>query len=324
MSQLELVEGDEQWTKLRKRALADFYFFCEVVLGLGPLIPMRPNVHLAFCRFIAKQTGVPELDDAFVHLALMPRETGKTALATKAYPMWRLCQDPNRAFILANEKEENAGEFLGSIERMFETNMLLRSLFPEIIPPDLNKTKWSFNKMDLQRTTNRQENSVRVTGVGGSVTGMHPDEVLCDDILSLEAMRNAKVGARQVIAGVNDWVKTLRFLVNKNATQHGINIVGTHWFHDDCYDFAMQHFGAGEPKTTYRLRFTAPDGTVVHAEAYRQGEVAVMIRAAVEDGRSIFPEKWDLEQLARMRMADPKLFAANMMNNPSDDITADF
>lgn len=321
---LTLQQGDERWKAMRRKAQTDLYFLNEVVLGYGNLVPMRPATHRAFCRLLERRTGEPALDDAPVRLFLLPRELGKTTLGTQGYPIQHLLNDPNRSFLLCNEKEANCARFLGSIQKEFESNDLLRALFPELIPQDFNKVKWSATEMEVQRDTRRKEPSVWVTGVGGTVTGMHPDEVICDDIISIEAMRNAKVGARQIIESVNDWIHTLWFLVNKNAPRHGITFIGTHWFHDDCYDHVQDYFRHGEQWREYAIRVPLPDGKHQTLTARRAGDLMVFIRSAIEDGQSIFPEKWDLDQLARMRAADPVLFAANMLNEPSDEMTAEF
>jgi hypothetical protein len=324
MAQLDFQPGDERWKRLRKRAVNDLEWFCDVVLGYGPLIPMKPSVHRVFCRLLERRTGHPALDDAPVRLFLMPRETGKTTIGTQGAQIQSLCRDPDRSFLICNEKEANAAKFLMAIKGEFESNELLRALFPEVIPPDFGKVRWSATEMDVARTTRRKEPSCWVTGTGGTVTGMHPDEVICDDIISLDAMQNAKTGARQVLNAVNDWTHTLWPLVNKNAPRHGITFIGTHWLAQDCYDHVAEYFGHGEPTTTYTIRCPMDDGTVQTLTASRTGDIAVFVRSAVEDGRSIFPEKWTLEQLAQMRIADPVLFAANYMNKPSDELTSDF
>lgn len=318
-------QGDQEWKRLRQKALSNLYWFCDVVLGYGPLIPMRPSTHYAFCKVLSRQTGEPEIDEAPMRLFLMPRELGKTTIGTQGYTLWRLIQDPTRSLLLANEKEDNAKKFLMSIKREIEGNSLFRALFPEILPPDYNKTRWSATEFDLERATNRKEPSCFVTGVGGTVTGMHPDEIVADDIISGEAMRNAKVGARQIMEAANDWTHQLWALVNKNASNHGVTFIGTHWWYGDTYDHVENYFGNGESPREYMVTMKLPDsGVMQRLPVTRVGDLLIFKRSAIEDGRSIFPEKWDLERLAKMRMADPVLFSCNYMNQPSDDVTADF
>ena len=83
-------------------------------------------------------------------------------------------------------------------------------------------------------------------------------------------------------------------------------------------------FGYGDTRRPYLLRVKLPDGNVQQLPAWRVGDLALFRRAAIEEGRSIFPEKWDLEELAKIRVRDETLFACNYLNDPSDEVTATF
>lgn len=319
------TQGDPTWTRLRERALGDLYWFNDVVLGMGPLIPMTHKTHLLLCRFAERKTGSPLLDEAPYQKIEMPRETGKTSLITQGRVIQRICRQPNISIMLANEKELTARDILSAIKHQVETNDLLRALFPEIVPKDLNDTTWSSSRIIVNRTSGRKEPTVFVVGVGGTVTGMHPDEIMVDDAISREAMENARAGSWQIMHQTNRWIHQLEPLVNKNQEfSPQITFVGTRWWHNDCYEHIEEAYGYGESARPVLLRATAPDGTVHQVTAYRIGDLAVFRRQAIEDGQSIFPEKWSLEKLAKIRLVDPALFAANYMNQPSDDVTATF
>jgi predicted phage terminase large subunit-like protein len=174
------------------------------------------------------------------------------------------------------------------------------------------------------------------TGVGAAITGMHPDYAIIDDMISVEAAENARVGSFALIEKANRWVNQLVPLVKKGEAQCGITFIGTVWWYGDSYDHIEKAFGYGEPPRPFSLAFRDPDGTevrvpLVHGAAeritsgvYRRGDIAVFRRAIIEDGASFFPERWPLEELAKFRVRDPILYAANMMNNPSDEVTATF
>lgn len=324
MTTVQFDQGSPQWHAYRKKALTDLYWLCDVVLGYGALVPMRPATHYLMCRFMERRTGEPALDEAPVRLILVPRALGKSTCCTQGYAIQAACRNPDTSLMLANEKEENAARFLRSIKQEFEANELLRALFPEVIPETFQNQRWSVTEADVKRAGRRKEPTFFVTGTGGTVTGMHPDEIIVDDMLSVDAMQNAKVGARQITAQLNDWTHTLPALVNTGARPHGITYIGTRWFHGDSYEHLHEYHGNGERPVYYNLKVKLPDGTTQTLQAYRQGDLAVFRRSAIEHGQSIFPEKWDLERLAKMRMADPVLFANNYMNLPSDDVTSAF
>lgn len=317
--------GDERWHAYRRRALTDLYWFDSMVLGYGDLVPMRPDVHAVMCKFVEKKTGVPELDEARFRKITVPREVGKTTLVTQGYAIQRICGNPNISILLCNEKEQNAKDYLAAIKWQFEANELLRTLFPEVIPDDLNDTTWSASRIIVKRTTGRKEPTVFVIGVGGTVTGAHPDLIIVDDMISREAMENARAGSRQIMEQTNRWIHQLEPLVNKGALPFPeIIFIGTRWWYNDCYEHIDEAYGLGDPPRAFLLRLTLETGAVQQLRAERVGDLARFTRAAIEDGQSIFPEKWSLDDLAKMRMRDAELFAACYMNSPADDITSTF
>lgn len=328
---LTFVQGDETWQKYRQRALTDLYWFADVVLGYGTRVPMREYAHRALCRIVEGRTGCPAIDDANVQRLELPREWGKTTVISQARVIQLIAENPDISILLCNEKEGNAKDFLSAIKWQFESNEFLRALFPEIIPPDFNNTVWSASRIVVNRKSGRKEPTVFVIGVGGTVTGMHPDVILVDDMISREAMENARAGSWQIMQQTNRWINQLRPLVSKQYAKWRIYFIGTRWWHGDSYDHIDLAYGYHEQATSYTLRIPMPPdspcpawGNVQTLTATVMGDLVTFRRAAIENGRSTFPEKWTLDDLARMRMVDEALFSCNMMNNPSDDKTATF
>lgn len=325
---LEFEAGDAQWQAMRDEGLRNLYFFGSVILGYGELVPMRESAHRLLCRVVERRTGIPALDTAWVRKVEMPRGTGKTTTVTQAYIIQRLCQDPNLAFLLCNEKEQNARSILKAIQSQFENNELLRKLYPEVIPADFHKVTWSATEMNVQRTTHRKEPSIQVIGEGGTKTGQHPDEIVVDDIISRELMESMRSGSvADLIGQINRWIHQLVPLLSGHP-QRCITFIGTRWWHNDCYEHIEESFGYGQPPQKFLLKTTLPDGTVQRLPVYRVGDLVVFRRAAIEDGQPAFIEldeqKYGLEGLAKLRLQDPELFAANYLNHPADEVTATF
>jgi len=321
---LEFVAGDAAWEKYRELALTDLFWFASYVLGYGERVPIREHAHRAFCRFVERRTGHPALDTARYRKIMMPRETGKTTILTQSYVIQRLCGNPDLSILIANEKEQNAKDFLYAIKQQFESNKVLRALFPEVLPPDLNDTVWSASRIILNRKSARKEPSIFVIGVGGTVTGTHPDIIIVDDMISREAAENARAGSWQIMHGVSRWVNQLDMLLNKNYEHAEITFVGTRWYFDDVYDHLDKAFGYGEAPTVFNLRTKLPNGEIQIIPAQRLGDLAVFTRSGIENGRPAFPEIWSAERMAQSRIRDEVLFAANILNNPSDELTATF
>lgn len=233
--------------------------------------------------------------------------------------MQEACRDPNTSTLIANEKQETAQDFIATIKYHFETNDLFRSLFPEIIPPDFNKVTWSATRACAKRDTGRPEPTFDCIGVGGTVTGKHYDRIICDDLISREAMENARSGNWTIMNKVNRWVNQLGPLLSQQAKPFPwIRFIGTRWWNGDTYEHIEDVFSHNEAKRVYRIKAKLPNGIEVSREVYRAGELAVMRISAIEEGKLVFPKIWDRERLENQRQLDPEFFACNLLNDPSD------
>ena len=327
MTQFEFKVGDETWERMRQRGLNDLYYFNSVILGMGDKVPMRPASHYLMCRFLERKTGIKEIDSAHVQKLLVPREVGKSTLGTQGRTLQLICRNPNTSILICNENVTNATTFLDSIKWHFENNDLFRALYPEVVPPDFNKTTWKQDRIVVNRTSGRKEPTVFCAGVGGTVTGMHPDGIIVDDMISREAMENARVGSRHIMDQVTRWTHTLDPLLNTNFDDPfpWILFIGTRWWYNDCYDAIDTDWGYGQTPRRFLTTVTFPeDGTKHQMVLERIGDLAVFKRSGIENGRSAFPERWSMEDLAKKRLRDPVLFACNIMNEPTDEVTAIF
>lgn len=315
---VQFVVGDEKWQELRAKALRSLYFFNATILGLADKFALDEPTHLLFHLFLQRKTGCKELDEAPFQLVMMPRDTGKTSCGTIGYAIWRACQNPDTAILIANEKQENASDFLASIKHHFETNELLRSLFPEVVPPDFNKTTWAATRATLKRTSSRPEPTFDTIGVGGTVVGRHYDEIICDDLVAKEAMEAARAGNWEVMRRVNRWVNQLVPLLSHSAKPFPtIRFIGTRWWLGDTYDHIEEVFGYGEAARRVRMRARSSLGSELSRECYRVGDLAVFRMSAIENGATVFSAIWPDEEIAKFRMRDPELAACNLFNDPT-------
>ena len=317
-SPLGFAQQSDEWHRWRKRSLNDLFFFNSVVLGYTNRFALEEDTHLVPHKFLERKTGIPELDEAPMQLILWPREVGKSTCGTRGAAIQLACGDPNIAILLVNEKQETAADFLEEIKQQFEQNELLRFLFPEVIPDDFNKTTWSATRATLKRSNARPECTFETIGVGGTVTGKHYDVILCDDLISQEAMENAKAGSWLIMERVSRWTTRLRPLLSSGYKPFPwIRFIGTHWFFNDVYDFIEDTFGHNEEAKRFLVQAKLKTGKRLTREAERKGDLAIMKIAAIENGVAVFPKIHSLEKLAKMRQENPEDFAALMMNDPS-------
>ena len=289
---------------------------------------MTEEAHKMLCLIVTRRTGNPALDKAWVRKFEMPRGTGKTTVITKAYILQRICQNPNISIMLVNENEGTAKAILSEIKSQIESNELLRALYPEIIPTDFKDTAWSATQITVNRPEARNEPTIFVVGVGGTKTGMHPDMIFVDDMLSREAMESARAGSvADVMGQINRWIHQLIPLLS-GARDREITFIGTRWWHGDSYEHLEESFGYGQDPQHFMLKTKLSTGVIQQLPAYRVGDLVVFRRAAIEDGQPAFislgEDKYGLEPLAKLRLQDPELFAANYLNQPSDELTATF
>ncbi len=287
---------------------------------------MTPSVHGVFCKIAERKTGVPEIDECPYIMELMFRGAGKTTLLSQGRLIQMICEDPDIAILLTNERLDNCTNILSAIKQQFENNDLLQALFPEVIPPDFFKATWSSTEIIVPRKTSRKEPTILCIGAGGTVTGMHPDVVVVDDILSREATENARRGDGNLTAQLVRWLAQLVPLLNYGYKRPQILIVGTRWFRGDIYERAETLWGYGEQRRTWSLSIQTPEGKTDPVEVHRVGDLVIYTRKSVENGRAVWPERpgYSIEDLAKIRLMDPELYAANYQNDPSDDVTSTF
>lgn len=316
---LRFKVGDAQWAKLRQRAIDDLYFFNAVVLGFANVFKLEEETHLVAHRFLQRTTGVPEIDSAPFQLLEWPRETGKSSCGTIGWAIWYAVTHPETAILIANENAQNASDFVTAIEHHFESNALLRALFPEVIPDDFSKVAWNSERAELVRSTRRPEPTFDSIGVGGTKTGKHYDVIICDDLISREAAENARAGSWGIMDRTNRWVNQLVPLLSQGAQPFPMmRFIGTRWYMNDSYEHIEKAFSYEESPREFRVRVRCSSGAVVARTVSRCGDLAIMKIAGIEEGRPVFPRIWSQERMDKLRMMDPEFFACNIMNAPSD------
>lgn len=317
--------GSEEWKKLRRRYTkpipgkrSALYLFAAEILDLDEKIPLTPLAHWPLCLFIERATGIPEIDNATYRLIQCPRGLGKSSLATHARSVQEFCidaqQNPdtyNRSILIFNETSRLAEKFLSRIKTSFRTNERLQTLFPEVIPDDFSDTKWTNEEIVLNRGSPRAGTPSAVsTGVGASVTGLHVDKILIDDMISEDLAENAIRGNTTEIEKMTRWLQRLKPLLNEQY-RDPIDIIGTPWWAGDTYEYAERYFGdvpenatlEEAPKDEYNWTLKLPEiggtgsGERIDVSVYKRGDLAVYRRPAIVDGRSIFPEQYTKEEL---------------------------
>jgi predicted phage terminase large subunit-like protein len=252
----------------------DLFFFDNWVLGYKD---MTVPCHGPLCNFF-------QLNPSRFKRALYPRDHFKTSVITIGANLQLAVRDPEQRIHIKNEREENAERFLAAIQQHCLGNQRFRTLYGQLIPPDVNKVRWNKTEMDLLgRSGVYPEPTISCSGMSTATTSNHYSHLCYDDPVSEKA-----VESESVMESSKQRMKGSMALLSK-PLKDTIWIVGTRWAYDDVYSWWDKTYG----------RLTAK-----------------LSRGAIEDGQPIFPELISLEFLDMQRAADEYLFSCNYMNNP--------
>lgn len=315
----KIIPGSERWKELRERAKTNLYFLNAKILNHEEIIPMTLRAHYGMCLFAERKTGIPEIDGSRIQLIQVGRGWGKSTGITKARTIQRLINNVEWSAGIANERQENADAFLATVKSELESNQLLNTLFPELMKKATDAAPvWKASRIILpgRSRPNPVNPSVMAAGTGATVTGVHMNEWIVDDLISQDAAENARTGSFSEIDKINRWVDRLQPLLTR-PKKDPITFIGTPWWPGDCYDYVAKLFGRGMKPKHYNWQLRLPDGEVQNIALIQQGELAIFRFPAIQDGRAIFPEVFDMETLDQLREDNPAFFNAQYLLNPT-------
>ena len=180
---------------------------------------------------------------------------------------------------------ETASTQLQEIEHVFETNDLFRWLFPELIPPDFGKTLWNTVEMRVAGASSSEPN-ITAIGVGSKVTGRHFTGIIEDDLVD-ETICDSEL---EITRRIN-WHQ-YAFPLLEVPERDWIDTVGNRWSKRDINGW---------------IRENEKDCKITHD------------KAILTDGTALWPERFDIDKLARIRIRlGSYKFACQYMNDPKD------
>lgn len=179
-----------------------------------------------------------------------------------------------------------AKQFLAQIKREFESNVILRELFPDVIWDNPNKEapRWSEDAgIIVKRKSNPKEATVEAWGiVEGQPTSKHFDVMVFDDVVTIDNVRSPQMIEKTTQA----WELSL----NLGSKHSRIRYIGTRYHYNDTYKTIMDR-NAAKPR--------------VYA-ATTNGKA---------DGPPVFLSKSELAQ--KRQEQGPYSFASQMLMNPT-------
>lgn len=269
------------------------FVFSYVVLGRNYLT--RP-LHLPVCNWLQKAPP-------YRKMLLLPRRHAKTSIVSHALPLHILIQPEGGCYmpskpgcdmriLLAGETMPRATDNMRVMRNVMESNDLFRGFWPHLCweKPSRDADKWNEIALVIPRNTDYPDPSIRAIGVGGAIVGARHDVHIKDDLVG-EAAANSEVEMQNVI----------RWHINSRALFDDPNkslefLIGTRWAVHDLYSYIM----AEDPSVDY------------------------VVRSIVEDGQTIYPEVFDLDDVTRLEREFGVMFPLLYMNNIGHPDLVDF
>lgn len=295
--------------ELRERAEGNLYAFTKGILGRSYL---SPSLHTEVAQWAANKTF-------YRKLLLLPRNHAKTSIISHGLPCHLIIQPkdtniylPGKAgvdtrIMLAGETERRAANNLSVIQSAFETNRLLRALWPHCCwdNPRKQADKWNKIEMIVPRNTDYPDPTIQAIGVGGAITGARHDVHIKDDLVSFEAANSVVVMETAI-----SWHTASRALLDNDYSLEFI--IGTRWAVHDLYEHIMH-------------------GGIMDGERFdKDHTVDVVVRSIVENGRVIYPEKFALQNtpgkisVTALMKEHGTMFPLLYMNSTADPSLVDF
>ncbi|KKL49624.1 hypothetical protein LCGC14_2313650, partial [marine sediment metagenome] len=226
--------------------------FCVGLMGFDDI---TEHLHGAYCHFL----GSP----AIRKQATMPRAYVKTWIGSIAYPVWitlrrkeenefpyyKAWEDPywklgpDMRILIASYVISNAEKMVSLIRKTYESNVAMQMLFPEVIPHNFNRVKWSNQSACINRTRDFTESTFETAGIGGASTSRHYDLIVEDDLIyaNKDDLTGQELQPNQEdIDKAIGWHKLATSLLVPGKHTH-IHNMGTRWAKHDLVDYIWRH-----------------------------------------------------------------------------------
>lgn len=214
-----------------------------------------PELHGSYCQFLEHPAQRKQ--------ATMPRSFVKTWIGSIAYPIWitlprgeadefpyegaasdKFWQlGPNMRILIASYVITNAEKMISLIRKTYENNTSMQILFPEVIPHNFNKTKWSNSCACINRDTDFTESTFEAGGLGGSTTSKHYDLIIEDDLIYAKkddfTDRELQPNREDIDQAIG-WHKLASSLLVPGKHTH-IHNQGTRWARHDLVDYIWEN-----------------------------------------------------------------------------------
>jgi phage terminase large subunit-like protein len=289
------------------------YFFNKVLCGF-PDLSERTHLPLTMLveRLLRKELPQRSL------LVEYPRKHMKTTVVTEGATLWMFClhaalgEDLTTRAALASSTKTNAMRFLRLVKMIVETNPVLRSFFPEIVPDFGDEQVWNQDEILFARQRVFPEPSIDTIGAGTKTTSRHYSLIMEDDMINEENYDSP--------TAVGKAIELHQLYENLLESNNDVRIVtGNSWSGADL----NEHIIRTEPDTIV-FSVDAEDGINWDRSRHIPDDIARLCEEW-KDGRGLWLERFPIEELAKIRQkVGPRIYNAQYKNKPFDPDVVDF
>lgn len=301
---------------LRRKCKEDLWFLCYHVLGMPDICN---ELHLDMCeRWEARRHWT-------FSLWMTPRFHLKTSLWTRGGCIQELLINPDQRILIINAKLENALDILSDIKADFETNDILRWLFPEYVIDFASRRmrqlcKWGVARLDFpcSKYAGRKEGNVQIMSVEASLVSKHYDLLIYDDPVN-DDNTTTKVYRDKV----QRWYQNSQNLRTDMNTR--FRLIGTRWHFDDLYSRIIKQEADRRKRQRDRGEKIRPRYLIYHRQVVEKVEAGGQTIVGVSNAEPIWPERFGAEDIDEMKTdLGSYVFSCQMMNNPLPEEDAIF
>lgn len=296
---------------LKDSAWNDFYIFSKYVCGRDL---MEEQPHRELCEFITAGLDktatlalgfnapvtveyVRNCEQRLKKLMLLPRGSFKSTVATNALPVWLLWHNQDLRIMIDSETLSNAKMYLAGIRDMLDNNDMIKMICSDddgnyLLEPNKSIAGGFTEEQVILKNRKKlglKEPTIFCSGVDNARTGMHPDIIIMDDLVS-----ERNVGTEVQLEKVKDHYRFSLSLLEPGGLHL---IIGTRYHMADLY-----------------------------GELIDVGAFDTLIRPAKnEDGTLYFPARLTQEFLDEQKKSQGSyIFSCQYMLRPIDDSNSVF
>ncbi len=243
-------------------------------------------------RYVAEKLEAVERGEIPRLIVELPIRHWKSSLGSEKFPAFVLGKNPKKEIIACSYGVELPLQFSGSVRDIIGGEAF-KSIFPGVA------LKHGSTRQDRWSLRGAYRHSYRAAGVGGAVTGMGADLLLIDDPVK-DAIDLATEDARNKLY---NWYRSkVRTRLNPGGA---IVIIMSRWHEDDLVGKLLAAMAEG-----------GEQWEVVHLPALAELDDPL----GREPGEALWPERWDIGQLAEARISVGALvWASQYQQTPKPD-----